>query len=287
MIFDKLAGISERLFPDLAPIIENAKLFYFPQVAHGTIAKDVSPESFDNFFLPFRVTAIEDLSSCIILIDVIENQTGIKCERWFIECMDLSTPSSMFADGIPGMDTEKYKGQYMVAQGEIREIGFITSGRYGIDGNTTKVNICTKNEIVLHNDSLPDGFLEHVSQFPVKNAVTAIEEIVHFSKPDSFILEESPAKKKKKKGKKIERSNQRSKYTILGANAIRDKMRLINVDAPKGKSPKPHDRRRHTRTLKSDFFKNAKGKVINVPATWVGPSESIVGKTRYKVRLDL
>lgn len=50
-----------------------------------------------------------------------------------------------------------------------------------------------------------------------------------------------------------------------------------------------HERRRHTRTFRSDFYKNKKGDTIVIEATWVGPTEHFDGPFNrfYKVRLDI
>lgn len=75
--FDKLCWFVERfpqiLSPELDQILRSAHLFQFPYVAHEVLPKTFDHEELDFqskfFVLPFRVIAIEDRSSCVLLWD--------------------------------------------------------------------------------------------------------------------------------------------------------------------------------------------------------------------------
>jgi hypothetical protein len=117
-----------------------------------------------------------------------------------------------------------------------------------------------------------------------------MEMIMRFNQPDRFVLEITPLKRNPQKpGGKIARSNERPIHTLLTPTEIRVKMGLPKPSGGTGTgAPKaPHERRRHFRTFRSDHFREAKGKTIIIPATWVGPHEVVRGNKRYKVLLDI
>jgi hypothetical protein len=119
---------------------------------------------------------------------------------------------------------------------------------------------------------------------------TALEEIMFFNTPDRFVMESTPVGKaatKNKNKKKILRSDQRPRYTLLRPSEIRGVMG-IEAPAPGDKNtPRPHERRRHYRTFRAERYKAAKGKRIVVEATWVGPQEAVVGNKKYRVCTDI
>ena len=128
----------------------------------------------------------------------------------------------------------------------------------------------------------------------LEGLTSAIEEILYTNNSERFIFEISNVKKKntnKKPNTNISRENSRPKYLLLKPFEIR---RIMGVKDPvtilnekrKRKSPKPHERRAHTRTLRSKFFKNKRGTKISIPAKWIGTDEKIIDNKRYKVILD-
>ena len=100
--------------------------------------------------------------------------------------------------------------------------------------------------------------------------------------PKQFIFEENPVKEFK--GKKIKRSHQRPKYTILDPYAIR---KILKVHNETGRIVSGHDRCGYWRRYHNDRFVNMKGKRRWIDAIWVGPHEKTIGNKKYKVRLDL
>lgn len=133
--------------------------------------------------------------------------------------------------------------------------------------------------------------------------------IHHLINPEKFILETCPRKIKTPDSKKIPRSHQRPLYTILHPHKIREKMRVphpTGTGAGKGGPITPHERRRHERFLSDSKYKfdltgrpiepqpipygPRKGesyyKKVDVPATWIGATESRVGNKIYRVILD-
>lgn len=86
--------------------------------------------------------------------------------------------------------------------------------------------------------------------------------------------------------RKIPRHHDRPVYTLLTPQAIRQQY-IPRSKVPTGRKVGAHERRRHYRTLRSDRFTRMRGRTIVVPATWVGPSEAVIGNRRYRVMLDL
>lgn len=121
----------------------------------------------------------------------------------------------------------------------------------------------------------------------IRNAVTAVEEMILINRsPEYFIFEQSPLKPRLPKKGRITRSPDRSRFVPLQPDAIR---RIMGLNAPPGEggSKSPHERRRHWRHLTSERYTHKRGQRVLVDACWVGPSEAVVGKTRYRVRLDI
>ncbi len=120
----------------------------------------------------------------------------------------------------------------------------------------------------------------------MRNVTVAVEELMVFNDPEHFILETTPIiSPARRSSERILRSNERPRYTLLRPKEIRERMRLPEPEKGK-KKRRPHERRAHTRTLGSTFYKKKRGSVIVIPASWVGPSESAVGGKRYRVLLD-
>lgn len=122
----------------------------------------------------------------------------------------------------------------------------------------------------------------------MQNAVAALEEVMWFNTPDRFVVERSPdATLKKGKGPPIPRSQHRPRYILLRPGEIREKLGLGEEPVHDRKSPTPHTRRRHYRTLRSDRYVNKQGTKLLIPATWIGPSEGEFKGRRYRVCLEL
>jgi len=103
-------------------------------------------------------------------------------------------------------------------------------------------------------------------------------------RPREFIFEEGPAELRIRKGKKIKRSHQRPKYTILNPYEIKTVFRLHNET---GRKLITHARRRYEKTYRHPRYVKMQGQKQWVEAYWVGTSEKVIGNKKYKVRLDL
>ncbi len=301
MLFDRLAGYAERHRPDLLPSMQKAALFEFPYRAHETVHSGMfTPEDLAGFFLPFPEVAIEDRATCTMLFDTVQNQTGLTgAPRKFIDVLSLvAKDPQAFRKRAEGME-----GLRPVIQGE--DLHQITFGRlfsmelpanqtqnYRVLGQVDRLVLVNgRGEIIVdltaaEMEGAPGA--QESFQGTIGNVITAIEELMLVNRdPQLFVFEQALLKAREAKKGRILRSHDRPRYVMLKPDAIR---KIMGVKTPAENGPggrSPHERRRHWRTLKSEKFTHKRGERILVEACWVGPSEAVVGKTRYRVRLDI
>lgn len=308
MIFDLFARLCERHYPILVPILKQARLFHFPAYAQTFLAKEHSEEERkfmqEMFFLPFPVIAVEDKVSCILMWDAVKDQRGINQRRFVAECLPALVPEEEGLRKDEPCSVEEYEKTISdlppktatISVGKIDSFIVESQKRHLIEGSLQDAFLASKKGGLLvstekmkalrHGNS---GSWENSTRAFLRNVCTALEEVAYLNTPDRFILEKSPFRgsKKKKQQTGIARSHDRPIYTLLRPKEIREEMKLSEPTAVGGLSRRPHERRAHTRTFKSDRFTNKKNKSIIISATWIGPKENIVGKTRYKVLVDL
>lgn len=303
MIFDKFCTLAERHFSELIPVAENSKLFIFDKPAHKYLKKNAGLEYAkykDVFSLPFKTTAIEDPASLIIFIDSEEDQVGFSQRRDFIEVIPWDLNEAGFREeGNVEKDKKKYakfmeekmglckQSACSITAGSIYEVILGEKG-IQINGEVKTIVLADKNKIfsVMDDRDFKDDQKVFLNENGLSNAITGIEELLTITTAEKFILEEKPAKQETRK-KKVLRSHQRERYSILTAKEIRTKMKIENqITDGDRRSPVPHERRSHYRRLyKEHGFKE--DKIIAIKATWVGQSEKQIGNKMYRVRLDI
>lgn len=314
--FDRLCWFAERfpalLGPSLSQMLRQAHLFSFPHVSHDVLPKTFTDEELrfhrDYFVLPFRVVAVEDKTSVVLLWDADPDQVGLCRERFFIE---LASLSAMQAKTWRDADQEAQAraalppelrntfehscnfsfGMLKVADIEQhpREDGTLRS-RYTMHGQLMSFHILDEN------GPRPEG-IQALAQFPddtaamaVRNGMVAIEELMTFNRPDRFIVRETPAKIRDPNGPKVPRSHERPIYTLLHAQEARTKLGVpFPSEGTHSGSRFVGERRRHVRRYPDDpaRWPKAHGKTVVIPATWVGPHEAQVGRRHYSIMLDL
>lgn len=299
--FDRLCAMAENhcLPPKVAALVRQAKLFDFPQRSHevlptGRISEYYGEILGECFFLPFRTIAIEDTASVVLLSDYGEDVVGLGQPRFFIECMIAREGDyAEFADGdsFPEHPSSMLGGSVAI-WGKIYDVRCVEiagSGetlRYIIELFGMVANFKEgKNWRVL---DLPACNDPQVVRATGKNVLAAIQEVAFFNVKDRFIVERVKTESKPKKLRPgcIARSNDRPIYILLTPNEFRTQIGM--TDAVNGNCRKvtPHERRAHVRLLKSDRFVNKRGQVVRVRSTWIGASEGVSGKYRYRVLLD-
>ena len=283
MIFDKMAKMIEQHVPELKSFVAQSKLFYLDIKPHEALSK--APATM-NFFLPFRTVAIEDKASVVILHDTQRNQRGLGGVRFFIEFIPEGASFENFDPNLVTEAAEYYKHMpgAMLNIGILSNIVSISKTKFQGEGSLLELFAFKNGELLRTLSSMPSEHMEFATKHATTNAMIAMQEIMLLNNLENkFILEEKPIKPKIKKGM-IARSHQRPKYTILEPKTIRKRTGLKAT----GKAlEEGYERRRHYRTYQDDRYVKMKGKTVIINATWVGPSEAIIGKRYYKVRLDL
>jgi len=118
--------------------------------------------------------------------------------------------------------------------------------------------------------------------------VKAAADLLWITAPSKFVLQETPlVGLPDPKPGIIKRSPWRPHYIVLDPAEIRRRLMLPNPCREPGSTVAPHERRGHWRTFHSERFKNVRGQKRWIEAMWIGPSEAIIGKNKYSVRLDL
>jgi hypothetical protein len=283
MLFDQLCGIVERHLPGYRELVESARLFEFP--THPEILRDVDPhDEFmeDHFFLPFRTIATETPGVRVcVLHDMEEDAKGLAPTRVFLE----------FYPAKPKMRSE-YPGAFLLIVGGMKDVSFrtynptTTTSECDANHYIYEAYLLTKDRVIDHKSTEREKPTEEVKQEIIRNVISAYVEIMYFNRPDRFVVEVKWNGKRHVSGKKIPRSDERPHYVMLTPNELRTTVGYKPPEVP-GLSKAPHERRRHYRTLRSEYWGNSQGKTITVSACWVGPEEFVVGRRIYKVLLNV
>jgi hypothetical protein len=309
--FDKLCWFAERfpqlLSPSMASVLRRASLFRFPHVSHEVLPKHYTRDELDFqnefFHLPFRVVAIEDLTSCVLLWDDKPDQVGLRAKRWFVELASLSSKNAQsWNDGsqeaearskLPQASRDRLERAFNFSFGalevhDVENTGVSeTSWRFALAGNLVAYHMLDDDGPMAEGADLLSSYPEGVTSVSLRNAMTGIEELMVFNRPDRFIVRETPAKVRSQDGPKIPRSHERDTYTLLRPQEARSK---LGLPEPTGRSGRfVGERRRHVRRYPDDpeRWPNAHGKTVVIPATWVGPHEANVGRRKFSIMLDL
>lgn len=305
MSFDTLCRIAERqpVPQQLRKAVEQARLFRFEFNPHEALPKAYKPDVLEwlmeNLYLPFPCVAVEDRASCVVFWDGTEEGEppvrGARKERYFIECCDFDKASvDAFYDGSAERREIIGQGCSAVSMGVISlDCDSSRPREFRVGGHLEFAMVTHHDQVLFAGSEMPLSVAGDIATAALRNASAALQEVMLLNDPESFILESTPLSALNRKPRKLKpgqirripRTHERPIYTILKPHEIRKRMGL---PSPVGKrSVTPHERRSHLRTLRSDFFRpTTRGKQILIPATWIGPSESVVGKRRYRVILD-
>lgn len=269
MMFDKLCGLIERHAPQFRRYMEEARIFHFEDSFGST---EMPGEAFDKFFLPFRTIAIDSSydNSVKVYSDNVKDQLGFSEYRTFIDCWY-----------IPFMDV------YTLTKGVIKTSRPRVKGDIDMIIHFDFFILCNQKRILWDYATALDGSDGILIDEARSNVILGICRILYLNTAERFVLEKIPMNIRiHNNAKKITRSDDRPKYTILTPHEIRQKLRMPE-HIHQGGTKIPHERRRHPRKLRSDKFVNKQGETIIIPATWVGDREKIIGNKRYVVRTDL
>lgn len=298
MFFDALAKIAEagRLPADLAGNVKRARIFHFPgnprEFLPDAIDTRIIQDLQDGFMLPFPCVAVEDHVSCMLIWDKDAGARGLSQRRAFMECVPMVTNPDL----MPYLTEEdratmesasfqaKYRKSYAVSVG-VFSLDDCTEDKFHISGKLMYSAVFNPKGVeVVPKEGNPD--FEKLQHSAMNSVGTAMQELMLVNTPDRFIFEDAPVtvKKRGRGSSHVKRSAERPVYSLLHPKAIRERMGLPEPSEGGGRIP--HERRAHVRTFRSDRYVNMKGKSVMIPATWIGPSENVLGGRRYRVLLD-
>ena len=199
MIFDKLRIASALWLPDIQPVVESAVLIRLPIDPHKTLPTRMSTwqlMSTGQFKLPYRITAVEDLASCVIIADKFEGQQGLEDDRIFIECVpagpDVSrehyNDSREAADEMAGMCATLPTDTVLITIGSFSSMAQRTHG-YLVNGSVTHAIICAGDTLLVPPGAfsqMGDQERKQTSESSLRNAMTAVEELMYLENLAGF-----------------------------------------------------------------------------------------------------
>jgi hypothetical protein len=192
MIFDSLRAIAGNWLSEIQPLVDMATLLHLPITPHEVLPRHQDLETMSDisihFRLPHPVTAIEDNASCILLIDPEPDLKGLDEQRVFIECVPLAAEESAYNDTqvdrslCESVKTSAGPGMYAISLGRIsspaqRAGSWLAQGEllWVVTGTPVRQHTTASNFL-----ALPELVVEAMTQAAMRNAMTAIEELIAF-----------------------------------------------------------------------------------------------------------
>lgn len=255
-------------------LLRDARLFEIESAEPRVPASDEEIKLMgDDFRLPFDIVAVEDASSCVLIADRVPGQVGLGRERIVIYGM--------------AREEKGVVGGAVIQSAQVKE-----NGNFVIGVRPETAFVCPRingvwQSVFSAQTMMPEPVFQGLAHDLNVHFSAALREILLTNVPANFIMESSPLKSLGP-GKRIPRSHERPNYTLLRPGEIRRRMHLPEPTGD-GSTKAPHERRAHFRTLRDErYTRNSDGspRTIWIPATWVGPTESVVGQRRYRVILD-
>jgi hypothetical protein len=170
-----------------------------------------------------------------------------------------------------------------------------------VDGSCVRIKVgdefkTTQNRRVVERarDELAQVIADAGDTIDVANAnmgylqlVRAVLDVGTICEPSKFIVEEASLDcvPRAPKSGKVVRSPYRPRYIVLSPGEIK-KRYLYDEHDPTGIPKAPHERRGHYRRLQSERYVSKRGEVLWIKPCWVGKTEGVRGKNRYRVILD-
>jgi len=317
MLFDKLCGIVEKpdelqpgrpgltivpaiteFLRDLRRVVTEANLFVIPDgfaedEIHTKVLAEKGSLLGEEFFLPFQSVAVEYPDRLTLLHDIDPKAAGLAPKRSFVHVWPTDGNELMKRAGLPANVKDD---AVFLAWGKIHDIVYIddlaerrrVENLFGVtcqfvSGGTM---VATKRQILGYQPDM--DIVTQVLQRLMQQPLRTFETVAFLNLPSRFVVEtRSGGYREDDAPNRIRRSHERAKFTTLTPGEIK---KLFGRDTGEDRqSPTPHERRRHTRTFRSERFAKSGllGKSIIIPATWVGETEAVVGNKKYIVRTDL
>jgi hypothetical protein len=199
MIFDKLCAMADAWLPQIRGILEHAYIIRADIIPHQVLSKRIPLEQVSRiaqeFRMPSTITAIEDAASCVVLADLEEDNVGLVRDRMFIECVpsDPLVGHHAYSDP-PEIALEAQQAcATMPAEAVSVSIGRFCSpiqreGSFEVLGELASLLIGTPDALTFAPDlrGLDPPLYVPLLSAALKNAFTAVEELVHISGLPAF-----------------------------------------------------------------------------------------------------
>jgi hypothetical protein len=203
MLFDTLCDICEIHFPELIPVLSSATVIRMDIAAHEILDRQLAPDDMidlrDEFQLPSPVVAVEDRGSCVVIADGDADVKGLFRTRLFIDCvpMDNMSPQN-YVDGQEVLNRMKGisypPGSCAIAMGSFH-LRRHTIDHWDAGSQPTALFMGTRNLQILgplRHEEIPPALIGDLCVSGLRNAVTAIEELISLRRSQWSITVELP-----------------------------------------------------------------------------------------------
>lgn len=190
MIFDALGAIASKWLTEIRPLVDAATLLHLPVTPHEVLPRQQDLETMSKvsvgFKLPYPITAIEDHASCVVLIDPRPDLLGLDEQRLFVECVPLQADEDRYNDTPAARalceagKANRPPGMYSVCLGRIscpaqRAGSWLATGDLlWVVNGTVAGPYSTADDF----HALPEPLIAVMVQASLRNAMTAIEEVI-------------------------------------------------------------------------------------------------------------
>ena len=192
-------------------------------------------------------------------------------------------------------DLRKQNPTDLIISSTINDDGDVAESLIGVT-HLTKFVRKQDNTLRVMNSTIDLQKSEHISYDAYNDTVETISNVVisgfaYFTKllinTRLFIVEERVAKEKK--GMIKMNPDKPPLFHVIDIKTLRTRYIKRDSDDAANGIKIGYERRRHTRTFRSDYYKNKKGETIIINPTWVGATEWFDKEWNrfYKVRLDV
>lgn len=196
MIFETLCEISGHWLPEIKPLVEAATLLHLPITPHQVLPRhqdlEIMSEVSVSFRLPYPIVAVEDNASCVVLIDPKPDLKGLDEQRMFIDCVPLHADEDCYNDTpLERAMCEALKARtitevYGVSFGRISSPAQ-RAGSWLATGEVLWVvtgTISRQHTTAADFNGLPEAATTAMTNSTLRNAMTAIEELIALSRGD-------------------------------------------------------------------------------------------------------
>ena len=170
--------------------MDAATLLHLPVTPHEVLPRQQDLETMTaisaNFRLPHPITAVEDNASCVLLIDPRPDLRGLDEQRLFIDCVPLDADEDCYNDSpleralCESLKTPAVSGVYAICAGRISSPAQ-QAGAWLARGEVLWVvtgTVQQQHTTAADYRSLPEALSVVLREAAMRNAMTAIEEII-------------------------------------------------------------------------------------------------------------